>query len=53
MMGSPSIEHQNVVGNLFFLLKNYFKDNECIPFIAPLDVTLIDNNKVNLSVLEI
>lgn len=47
MMGSPSIEHQNVVGNLFFILKNYFKDKDCKPFIAPLDVTLVDssNNK--------
>lgn len=44
MMGSPSIEHQNVVGNIFFALKNYFNKKECKPFIAPLDVTFLDEN---------
>ena len=44
MMGSPSIEHQNIVGNMFFGLKNYFKGKECIPFVAPLDVTIVDKN---------
>lgn len=47
MMGSPSIQHQNIVGNMFFALKNYFKNKECRPFVAPLDVTFVDdkNNK--------
>ena len=47
MLGSPSIQHQNIVGNIFFALKSYFKNKECRPFVAPLDVTLVDdkNNK--------
>jgi len=47
MMGSPSIQHQNIVGNMFFALKSYFKNKECRPFVAPLDVTFVDdkNNK--------
>jgi Uma2 family endonuclease len=51
MMGSPSIQHQNVVGNMFFALKNYFKNKEWTPFVAPLDVTFVDENN-NKSVVQ-
>lgn len=42
MMSSPSIEHQNIVGNMIFALKTYFKDKECRPYVAPLDVTIVE-----------
>ncbi|MGH4137718.1 hypothetical protein [Clostridium sp.] len=29
---------------MFFALKTYFKEKECRPFVAPLDVTFIDSN---------
>jgi Uma2 family endonuclease len=43
MLASPSPEHQRISGNLFFELKNYFKNKKCEPFSAPLDVVLEDD----------
>jgi Uma2 family endonuclease len=46
MMGSPSIEHQRIVGKLFVKLSNYFNGKICEPFISPLDVVLSEKKIV-------
>ena len=38
MMGSPSIFHQSILGNLHVLFKEHFKGKKCRPFVAPFDV---------------
>lgn len=40
MIASPTPEHQRISGNIFFEMKNYFKNKECEPFAAPLDIVL-------------
>ncbi|MFL0197634.1 Uma2 family endonuclease [Clostridium sp. WILCCON 0269] len=40
MIASPTPEHQRISGNIFFELKNYFKNKGCEPFAAPLDIVL-------------
>lgn len=40
MQTSPSSFHQEVVGNLYFLLKLFLKGKKCKVFLAPFDVTL-------------
>jgi Uma2 family endonuclease len=42
MSPGPGTEHQSVLGELFFNLKNYFQDGKCQVFPAPLDVLLGD-----------
>ena len=42
MMGSTSIVHQDVVLNIAFEFKKYFQGKKCKPYVAPLDVTFID-----------
>lgn len=43
-MSAPSIKHQDILGELFFLIKDYIRKNEgnCKPFIAPCDVKMSD-----------
>jgi len=38
VLSSPSIFHQAVLGNLYIVFKEYFKDKKCKPFLAPFDV---------------
>ena len=40
LMSSPSTIHQEIAGELFVQLKQFFKDKKCKPFIAPLDVRI-------------
>lgn len=51
MMGSPSTVHQDVVLNIAFEFKKYFKGENCKPYVAPLDVRFIDENN-NISVVQ-
>ncbi|MHC1685846.1 MAG: Uma2 family endonuclease [Clostridiaceae bacterium] len=44
LLASPTPEHQRISGNLFFELKSFFKNNNCEPFSAPLDVILEDDS---------
>ncbi|WP_240839423.1 type II toxin-antitoxin system prevent-host-death family antitoxin [Acidaminobacter sp. JC074] len=37
-MASPSMTHQEVVGNIYFQFKLLFRDKKCKPFISPFDV---------------
>ncbi|NPA28419.1 MAG: Uma2 family endonuclease, partial [Epsilonproteobacteria bacterium] len=48
MMAGASAKHQDVVGNIFYLLKTLTKDSSCKPRIAPYDLKLIVNNQVNI-----
>lgn len=38
LMGSPSMYHQDILGNLYVLFKQYFKGKKCKPYLAPFDV---------------
>ena len=38
LLSSPSVNHQEISGNLFIELKEYFKDKPCKVFYAPFDV---------------
>jgi prevent-host-death family protein len=38
MMSSPSMEHQQTLGDLYGLFRQYFKGKPCQPFLAPLDI---------------
>jgi prevent-host-death family protein len=38
LLGSPSIGHQEILGRLYLIFTNYFKDSQCRTFLAPFDV---------------
>ena len=38
LMASPSMDHQEILGNLHVIFKQYFKGKKCKPFLAPFDV---------------
>ena len=38
LMSSPSFQHQDILGNLHVLFKQYFKGKKCEPFLSPFDV---------------
>lgn len=40
VMESPRVAHQDVLGELYYQLKNYLKGKKCRVFVAPLDVKL-------------
>jgi len=40
LMGAPTEEHQRVIGNLHFILRNYLAGKSCRVYLAPLDVYL-------------
>ena len=40
LMSAPTWRHQEISGNLFYLLKQYLKDSQCKVFFAALDVRL-------------
>lgn len=40
LMGAPAEEHQRVIGNLYFILRNYLTGKSCRVYLAPLDVYL-------------
>ena len=37
IMSSPDVDHQDILGNLHVLFKDFFKGKKCKPFIAPFD----------------
>ncbi|WP_055666477.1 Uma2 family endonuclease [Desnuesiella massiliensis] len=47
LQASPSIIHQEISGNLFYALKNYFKEKSCRVFHAPIDIILKKNDEQN------
>ncbi len=49
MMAGATAEHQDAVGNIFFVLKNMSKAKEkCQPRVAPFDLKLMVDDKTNV-----
>ncbi len=49
MMAGASAEHQDILGNIFYLLKSYArKTRTCLPRIAPYDLKLTVNDTTNV-----
>jgi len=49
MMAGATAQHQDAVGNIFFILKNMSKAKEkCQPRVAPFDLKLTVDNKTNV-----
>lgn len=50
MMAAPEIQHQRLVGFLYFEILNYIRNNNgnCEPFVAPFAVFLNADNKIYL-----
>ncbi len=49
MMAGASAMHQDIVGNIFFTLKNITKiDKKCLPRIAPFDLKLKRGQDINI-----
>jgi Uma2 family endonuclease len=49
MMAGASAKHQDIVGNIFYLLKGLSQlDRQCIPRIAPFDLKLTIHNKISV-----
>ncbi len=38
LLSSPTIEHQEILGRLYLIFNEYFKDKKCRVFLAPFDV---------------
>jgi Uma2 family endonuclease len=45
MSPAPSVRHQQIVGNLFFVFKAFLKNTPCQVFVSPFDVRLIQADK--------
>lgn len=45
MNASPSTKHQTISGNLYYLLRSYFKNSTCKVFSAPTDVLIKENDE--------
>jgi Uma2 family endonuclease len=48
LMASPSTTHQNTVGKLYGEIYPYFKGKKCTPFVAPFDITLSVDERINV-----
>jgi Uma2 family endonuclease len=47
LLAAPSVIHQLAVTNLSAEFRNYFKNKDCIHFVAPFDVVLKDEEKIH------
>lgn len=45
LQSTPTLQHQNIIGNLLFEFKKYFNNKNCKPFIAPFDIILQKENE--------
>lgn len=45
LQAAPTAEHQDIIGNIFFEMKKYFKDKKCRPRVAPFDIVLKKENE--------
>ncbi len=48
MMSGASREHQDIVGNIFFVLKQLQKESDCTPVIAPYDLKIECAGAINV-----
>lgn len=46
MLAAPSVQHQEIVGEIYLKLKEKLKNKKCKPFISPIDVILDEENTV-------
>jgi len=51
MSPAPTVKHQSIVGDFYNQLKQQLKGKSCVPYVAPLDVVLSDNDVVQPDVL--
>ncbi len=51
LMASPTPEHQQILGELFFHLRQYLHGRLCTPYMAPLDLTF-ENNDLTTTVVQ-
>lgn len=51
LLASPKTMHQRVLGELYILFYNWFKDKKCTPMLAPYDITL-KRSLENINVVE-
>lgn len=51
LLASPKTIHQRVLGELYVLFYNWFKDKKCTPMLAPYDITL-KRSLENINVVE-
>ncbi|MFW5981401.1 MAG: Uma2 family endonuclease, partial [bacterium] len=51
LLASPVYKHQKILGNIYFLFKNCFKNKNCEPLMAPFDVTLFKEDK-NMNIVQ-
>lgn len=51
LLASPQITHQQVLGNLYILLHQWFAGKKCRPYLSPFDVTL-KKEKNNINVVQ-
>jgi len=51
MSPAPSLEHQEIAGNCYNILKNALKGKACKPFIAPIDVVFSKSDVVQPDIL--
>lgn len=52
LMSSPTVTHQQIVGEIFFIFKVFFTKKACTPFIAPFDVHFNKKNVKTPDVLQ-
>lgn len=45
LMASPKVTHQQIIGNLYVMLRLWFKGKKCMPYLSPFDVVLIRDEK--------
>jgi len=48
---APTIKHQGIVGDFYIQLKQQLKGKSCVPYVAPVDVVLSDDDVVQPDVL--
>ena len=51
MSPAPTIKHQGIVGDFYNQLKQQLKGKSCIPYVAPVDVVLSNDDVVQPDVL--
>lgn len=51
LLASPKITHQQVLGNLYIMLHQWFAGKKCRPYLSPFDVTL-KKGKNNINVVQ-
>ncbi len=51
LMAGPTPEHQKILGELFFHLRQHLRDRSCTPYMAPLDLTF-EKDELTMTVVQ-